>query len=263
MRVSIIVPAHNAGEFIGRCLLSIVTQTHTDWECIVVDDCSTDDTFKRVVEIIDGNPHFSVLGLERNMGVAAARNSGLACVDRRSDAVCFVDADDWCEPDMLEVMVAEATANPTAGRIVTQAKVHYPSGLVDLWLINPLGFYPTDSTHPFSGPKCDMGHVTGCLYVLRNIPFEPKFPKVALYEDMIFNMGLLLARVPVFVSRRSVYHYRRREGSLIASAPFSKADAIKCRAALGYLAALYEADEQMAARFAAFLESAMKGRIRP
>lgn len=259
MKVSIIVPVYNAAQFIPRCLQSILFQEYEDWECIVVDDGSTDDSWSRIQEICANDPRFILLQQE-NRGVSNARNAGISLAN--GDAICFVDSDDWCEPRMLARMADAAERNPGAGRIITQSKVHYPSGLVDLWLINPLGELPATSPHLFASSTCDAGHVTGSLYVVKNIPLELRFPKVRLFEDMIFNMGLIFAGVTSFVSYESVYHYTRREGSLISSAPFSKADGISCRAALNYLKSLWSPPDDVFERCERFLANAINGRIR-
>ena len=56
MKVSIIVPVYNAAQFIPRCLQSILFQEHEDWECIVVDDGSTDDSWSRIQKICANDP---------------------------------------------------------------------------------------------------------------------------------------------------------------------------------------------------------------
>ena len=103
--VSVIVPAYNVGRYVRRALESILVQTCRDFELLVVDDGSTDDTPGILDRIAERDVRVDVFHLE-NGGAAAARNYAL---DRaRGKYVIFVDADDWAEPTMIEEMVAAA-----------------------------------------------------------------------------------------------------------------------------------------------------------
>lgn len=262
MKISIILPVYNAAKYIGRCIDSIIHQTYSDWECIVVDDGSTDGSIALVREYAAGDPRFIILELDANRGVASARNAALRVA--QGDALCFVDADDWCEARMLEFLVSRAAAFPSVGRIFTPPVVYREgSGVRNIWYVSPFGLLGPDSEFPFADAQCDLGHVTGCLYVLRNIPlFTPVFPRVKVFEDMIFNMGLIFSGVTTLVCDVTVYNYTRRKGSLVDTATLSKADAILARAALNYLAATWEPKEDVRARCEAFLMNAVNGRMK-
>ena len=106
-KVSIIVPVYNASAFIKGCIDSVKSQTMTDGvECILVDDCSTDNTLDKIQSIINGNVNgngnFFLLRQERNQGPSAARNRGIR--EARGEYVFFLDADDTITPDCIEVL---------------------------------------------------------------------------------------------------------------------------------------------------------------
>lgn len=255
--ISIIIPAYNARHYLNRCLTSIVYQTYRDWECIIVDDGSSDDTYEYAKKLVGNNNRFFFMKQE-NRGVSEARNAGLAVA--RGEMICFVDADDWCEPTMLALLVAGAKAHPEAGRIAAPQRIcDEASKQRFVWDITPTGILKPDNPTIFAGPLCDVGHVNGNLYVKKLIPFEPSFPRVPVFEDMIFNMGLVFAGVTTFVLNTCVYNYTRRRGSLSA-AQLSKFEIIKIRAALDYQAGFYSPDEELYNRFSAFLENAIKCR---
>ena len=90
--ISVIVPAYNAEKSLRRCLDSILAQTYTDWECLVIDDGSTDDTPAICDEYATADTRFRVFH-KQNDGVSSARNIGLE--NLRGEWVTFVDADDW------------------------------------------------------------------------------------------------------------------------------------------------------------------------
>lgn len=97
--VSVIIPAYNAEIYIAETLNSVLAQSFTDLEVIVVDDGSTDRTATIVTEIADRDGRVSLL-IQQNAGVAAARNAGIQVA--RGEWLAFLDADDIWHPQKLE-----------------------------------------------------------------------------------------------------------------------------------------------------------------
>ena len=100
--VSIVVPVYNAGKWIEDTILSVKSQTYKEWELILVDDLSTDDSVK-VMELYSG-PDIKVLKSTKNHGAAYARNLGIS--EAAGQYICFIDADDLWSPDKLEKQLA-------------------------------------------------------------------------------------------------------------------------------------------------------------
>ena len=98
-KISIITPAYNAENFICETIKSVQQQTYTDWELLIVDDCSTDYTNVLAKDYAREDPRIRVLRPDANGGVAAARNFGLA--QASGDYIAFVDSDDLWKPDKL------------------------------------------------------------------------------------------------------------------------------------------------------------------
>jgi teichuronic acid biosynthesis glycosyltransferase TuaG len=97
--VSIITPNYNSNEFIFRAYDSILSQTHQNWEWIVVDDYS-DDRGERIVNLQNKDSRIKVIQFEKNQGAAAARNAGLDLA--KGNYVAFLDMDDYWVPEKLE-----------------------------------------------------------------------------------------------------------------------------------------------------------------
>lgn len=95
--ISIILPAHNCEEFIGACLSSVLAQTLIDFEIILVNDGSKDNSKRNMLSF---NDHRIRYFEQNNQGVSAARNLGL--LKMRGDFFCFLDADDFLPPNSLE-----------------------------------------------------------------------------------------------------------------------------------------------------------------
>lgn len=78
--VSIIIPVNNVSDYVEECLQSVAAQTYTAIECIIVDDCGTDDSMQKVESFItnyQGPITFKILHHEHNRGLSAARNTGI------------------------------------------------------------------------------------------------------------------------------------------------------------------------------------------
>lgn len=105
--ISIIVPVYNSEKYIHRCLDSILNQTYTDLEIVLVNDGSTDRSLSILEAYAVKDTRIKVVSQE-NQGVAAARNIGLD--NATGDYILYVDSDDWIEKNMVERMV-ELSAN--------------------------------------------------------------------------------------------------------------------------------------------------------
>tara|TARA_A100001015_G_C14973791_1_gene706306 strand:+ start:490 stop:1497 length:1008 start_codon:yes stop_codon:yes gene_type:complete len=104
MEISIIIPVYNVSSFIEKCIKSLVDQSFRDFECIIINDGTKDNSIELVEGIIKGDKHFKVFH-QKNQGQGMARNLGLK--HAQGKYICFIDADDFVEPNYLEVMYRE------------------------------------------------------------------------------------------------------------------------------------------------------------
>lgn len=100
-RVSIIMPLYNAEKYVGKAIDSILNQTFTDFELIMIDDCSIDETMSVVNGIKDDR--IKIIKNRNNSGIAYSRNIGL--INARGDYIAFMDDDDIAPVDRLETEV--------------------------------------------------------------------------------------------------------------------------------------------------------------
>ncbi|MHB8904158.1 MAG: glycosyltransferase family 2 protein [Patescibacteria group bacterium] len=107
--LSIIVPFYNAEQYIKTCLDSILNQTFKNFELIIVNDCSTDNTLKILNTYADKDKRIKLINHAQNLGVAGARNSGLKAAS--GDYVTFVDQDDWLDMNMYQDLMENALSN--------------------------------------------------------------------------------------------------------------------------------------------------------
>lgn len=198
-KISIIVPVYKVEQYIRRCLDSIVNQTFTDWECILVDDGSPDNSGKICDEYAEKDDRFRVFHQE-NAGVSAARNKGLD--EARGEWISFVDSDDWVEKEMLKMMCSCAEQNKAevvicGSAIVNENKTKEILKLKDGWLN-----MPQDYEWHFNAPW-------GKLYSKNIIDmYNVKFPLgITLAEDLYFVFNILLYAKKIYGTTRKYYNY--------------------------------------------------------
>ena len=107
-KVSVIVPIYKAEKYINRCIDSILAQTFTDWELLLIDDGSPDRSGEICDEYAENDPRIRVFH-KANGGVSSARQMGQE--EAVGEYTIHVDPDDWVEPTMLEELYAKAEAD--------------------------------------------------------------------------------------------------------------------------------------------------------
>lgn len=101
--VSVIIPVYNSEKFIAQTIESVLMQTYHNYEIIIVDDCSKDNSAKIIREYMDKEKHLIYHLQEKNMGVAVARNTGIKLAKGRY--VAFLDSDDLWREDKLQKQI--------------------------------------------------------------------------------------------------------------------------------------------------------------
>ena len=161
-RLSIIVPLYNKAPYVRKALESVVSQTYKDWECIIVDDGSTDGSAAICEDFVRSlTPsivHPIRLIKQLNSGVSAARNNGVA--QSQGDYLAFLDADDWWKPTFLEEMDKLISAYPDAGLYATNyiyykpGKTHVALTLKTGYINYPQSYYQSGAMPIWTGAAC-------------------------------------------------------------------------------------------------------------
>lgn len=116
--ISVIIPVYNVEQYIVRCLRSVTKQDFVrDMECIIVDDCSTDDSMQLVLDFVkeyQGPILFRTVHHKVNRGLSAARNSGTKAVSNHSKWIYYLDSDDEMKGDCLQTLILLAARYPQA-----------------------------------------------------------------------------------------------------------------------------------------------------
>lgn len=210
--ISIIVPIYKVERYLPECLDSILRQTFTDWECILVDDGSPDNCGKICDEYAARDPRFRVIH-QKNGGVSAARNSGIS--NAKAQYIGFVDPDDWTEPDLFLTLY-----NLICKDDYDMAQVGFCNEYIG-----------ENHRKPLVGARTvlDRKATVRRLFFDREIPsylwnklfnrriIDTPFPAGEVFEDIsVLNSWVKNIRKAI-ISPEICYHYRRRKGSIINS----------------------------------------------
>lgn len=131
--VSIIMPSWNTGEFITESIQSVLNQTYTNWELIIIDDCSSDDT-DQIVESIN-DERIKYLKNEKNCGAALTRNRGLR--EARGEWIAFLDSDDLWMPEKLEHQIDFMKKNGYSLSFTEYEKIDEDSKPLNIYVSGP------------------------------------------------------------------------------------------------------------------------------
>jgi teichuronic acid biosynthesis glycosyltransferase TuaG len=110
--VSVVMPAYNASKYISAAIESVLSQAYQDFELIVIDDCSEDDTYLIAKSYAEKDPRIILLKNAENSGVSATRNYGIS--KARGEWIAFLDSDDMWRSDKLEKQLVLLQEHPDA-----------------------------------------------------------------------------------------------------------------------------------------------------
>lgn len=109
IKFSILVAHYNNYNYFTECYDSILKQTYQEYEIVLVDDCSTDDSYQKIIELTKDNPKVKIFRNEENSGVGLTKKR---CIDLASGEICgFVDPDDTLTENALQIIIENYTEN--------------------------------------------------------------------------------------------------------------------------------------------------------
>ena len=222
-KLSVIVPVYNTEKYLRECVDSILAQTFTDLELILVDDGSTDGSGVICDEYAKKDARIRVIHQE-NGGITVARKTGVRVA--KGEYVTFVDSDDWIDREMFEQMV-EKCLETGADIAVCDVYMDYGAKTVTSPSLVEEGFYNKTGLRDKIYPAMLMDvpfRRPGILGSACNKIFHKEVMKETFWqvddsfvyaEDALFCYAALLESNGVFVLRKPLYHYRQHAESAI------------------------------------------------
>lgn len=222
MKVSVIIPALNAAEFVGGAIRSALAQSLTDLDVIVVDDGSSDETAAIVQGFIAADARVRLIRHEAPRGVSAARNAALRAAT--GDWIALLDADDEFAPSRLERLVAEAEARGLDGLADNLQLLDYTTkrslGLAfpDDWMttgealtLKTLLDYDTPGNHDFR----PLGFMKPIMRRRRLLEANIQYAEdIAFAEDFLLYAQLIISGFRLGLTPAPLYIYAVRPGSV-------------------------------------------------
>lgn len=224
--VSVIVPVYKVEQYLDRCVTSLLTQTYSDFELILVDDGSPDRCGAICDSYADRDGRVQVIH-QKNKGLSGARNSGVAVA--KGEYICFVDSDDMVARDYIEVLLS--CIRDTGADVVECGRIDVYDDMI---------------------PSCQRGDKDERLYsakdglkmLILNNGFsqtvwnkmyrksalsDVSFPEGKLHEDEFFTWKVVAGAKKVAVVKWPLYYYFHREGSIMETFSERRLDFLEAR----------------------------------
>lgn len=211
--ISIIVPVYNRKNTLERCVASILNQSYTDFELLLIDDGSTDGSAKLCDQLTRRDSRIKVLH-QKTSGPSAARNRGLKSA--KGEYVTFVDSDDTIAPTMLEVLLNEIQHHQVKLSICTFAEV-FPGGQRKIFARASDKSQVLDTKTCLQKLLLEQGFmlsVWGKLYA-RELFTHVQFPEGKLHEDVGVTYRLILQCDRIAFTNFVGYNYYQHSDSII------------------------------------------------
>lgn len=212
---SVIIPVYNTEKYISKCIQSVLQQTYTDFEIVIVNDCSQDDSQNLVDKFQLSDSRIRSYTNIQNIGLGGSRNFGIK--HARGRYIVFLDSDDWLEKNMLQ-LVFEALEITQAEMAIFRYYLHYSSQNYS---------YPTKSLYKrlriksnvFSLKSCPniFDITSSCMKVYKKdllIQNNIYFPVGLYYEDIPFSFKCYFSIQKGVIIDKPLYYYRQHEGTI-------------------------------------------------
>jgi len=214
-KVSVITPAYKAARYIGQAIESVQAQTLTDWEMIIVDDASPDETAEVVKRYLN-DPRIKLIRNAQNRGVSYSRNRAIDAA--QGEWITVLDADDWFAPERLELLLHFAQERETL--VVADLIMRIDDEGKTYGICFPLHLKPPSQPTRYTVQK----------YLYHHIPIQPfanrehilrhniRYPEgITVGEDFIFQVQLLLKGADLWLMPKPTYFYRLHSSSTMNS----------------------------------------------
>ena len=212
--ISVIVPVYKVEPYLVRCIDSILAQTFTDFELILIDDGSPDNCGKICDEYAEKDNRIQVIHKE-NGGLSSARNAGIDWAFSNSDSqwLTFIDSDDWVHPKYLELLLSGAISTNTDICVCEYKEI---SELLDFENINNANIHTKSPEELFVNH-----HVTAviawCKLYKKSCFENIRFPLGKIHEDEYTTYKILFEKKHISYLKEPLYFYYTNSDSIVRS----------------------------------------------
>jgi len=202
-KVSIIVPMYNAEKFIGKTIESVLSQTHENWEMLIMNDVSTDNSLAVVNEFAKKDDRIKVVNTEKNMGVVKGRNHLIDLANGKY--IAFLDADDYWHSQKLEKQIKFMKGKNASISCTEYTRVRENGEKINEIVIKPEISY-TDML---------KNNYLGCLTVMYDVEKVGKryFKELEKNEDYVLWLEIVKDVKTIYGLKENLAYYRVLDNS--------------------------------------------------
>ncbi|MBR6533709.1 MAG: glycosyltransferase family 2 protein [Clostridia bacterium] len=216
MKVSLIIPVYNVEDFLDRCLKSVEQQTYKDAEVIIVNDGSTDNSYKIIDDYVARNSNFVTYKIE-NSGLGGARNFGLT--KATGDYVVFLDSDDYIATDCLEKFIQCAEKNGSDIVVCNSCDVTEDGTAISYSKNN----IKEETVSVYSTPNILLNRPCAWAKMYRTTLFEGlAYTPREWYEDLRLTPKLYLRADKISFIEDTLFFYVQRAGSIMNNSKIAR-----------------------------------------
>ncbi len=210
--ISIIVPVYNVSNYLSRCIDSILAQSYTDFEIILVDDGSTDDSPQICDTYVLKDNRINVIH-QKNQGPSTARNEGTK--KAIGEYITYIDSDDFIHPEYLNILFTLVKQNNAELACCSNIfyydndVIQYDSNETDQWCFSGI-----EATENMLYGKYRSTSACGLL-IEKNLAKKFLFPVGKYHEDDFNTFNYFLDSTKVVFTTKKLYYYYQRNGSIM------------------------------------------------
>ena len=223
VKISVIVPVYNVSRYLEYCVNSITNQDFTDFEVILVDDCSPDNSGEICDKLAENDNRIKVIHKEKNGGISEARKTGLQCASGKW--ILFVDSDDWIEQFMFSYLMS--VVDDSTDAVIFGVNFRHENSAGAEKYINRV----SPKNAKYQNPK-EIGNLIAELDRLAILPYmwnklysasllkksNADFTRLQIMEDFYYNIQVLPNAEKIVTVNREFYNYRKTFGETLSTA---------------------------------------------
>lgn len=213
--ISVIIPCFNQAEYLEFAVNSVIAQTIVDWECIIVNDGSTDDSLIIANRLAELNDRIKVIN-QKNLGLSAARNAGVETA--KGEFILPLDADDAISPNYLEISLNTFLLNPDLKLVYGKAEKF--GKVAEEWILPPYEY-----------KALLFNNMIYCTAMYRKVSwvecggYDPKM--IYGFEDWEFWINILTESSKVICNNNITFYYRVKDASMYHSMSSKKIELMR------------------------------------
>lgn len=226
MKITIVLPVYNVSAYIKRCMQSVMIQTYHDIECIIIDDCTKDDSMDKCKQMIaeyKGPIHFQILHHEKKRGLSAARNTGTEAAN--GDYIIYIDSDDSISNDCIEKLVAPIMRDNTIEMVIGNAEKIYEG------YSHPIKRITSGKSEDLNGQEVVRGHFFSGKglrgYAWNRLVkkdflnrYNITFKEGLMWEDELWVFFVMKHLSHLYILPDITYQYYIRSGSIMLATQY-------------------------------------------